>query len=156
METCWNVTIKDISPLFNYFPYADGDTQGWTAVFREGNRVVNEVTVGIGDSQHVTAGQALAQIVFNGESQPCNTPKQLNQFFPKAPQSISMVQLWETCNIRSSLMARSLLANPTARSWRRSPICRASESTPCYYDPSPRLQGIGWHCSPPLLLLALA
>jgi len=75
METCWNVTINDTSPFINYFPYADGDTQGWTAVFREGNRVINRVTVGIGDSQHVTAGQASAQIVFNGESQPSNIPK---------------------------------------------------------------------------------
>lgn len=83
METCWNVTIKDTSPLIKYFPYADGDAQGWTGVFREGNRVINTVTVGIGDSQHVTGGQAFAQIAFNGESRPSNKPNQLNQLFPQ-------------------------------------------------------------------------
>lgn len=100
METCWNVTIKDTSPLIQYFPYADGDTKGWTGVFREGNRVINGVTVGMGDSQHVTGGQAFAQIVFNGESQPTSQPEQLNQFFGKVRQSISMVQLWAACSIR--------------------------------------------------------
>ncbi|SRR5258706_6048780 len=156
METCWNVTIKDTSPLIKYFPYADGDTKGWTGVFREGNRVTNGVTVGIGDSQHVTAGQAFAQIVFNGESQPTRKPRQLNQLFRKVRQSISMVRLWGACSIRSSSMVRSSMANRTGPSWLHSPICRANESTPFYYDPSLRPQEIGWLCSPPLLLSALA
>lgn len=68
METCWNVTIRDTSPLFKYSPFTDGGTQGWTGVFRDGNQVANNVTFGAGDSQHVTAGQATAEIVFNGQS----------------------------------------------------------------------------------------
>lgn len=91
METCWNVTIKDTSSIIKYLPYADGDTLGWTGVFSGGNQVVNGVTVGTGDSQHVTAGsQASAQIVFNGKSQG-GKPKRLNKYFGQAPQSISMV-----------------------------------------------------------------
>ena len=156
METCWNVTIKDTSPIIKYSPYADGDTKGWTGVFRDGNRVINGVTVGTGDSQHVTAGQAFAQIVFNGEWQPSRIPKQLNQPFRKVRQSISMVQLWGACSIRSSSMVRSSTAKLTARSWLHSPICRANKSTPFYCDLNLRLQEIGWHCSPPLSLSALA
>lgn len=156
METCWNVTIKDTSSIIKYFPYADGDTKGWTGVFREGNRDINGVTVGTGESQHVTAGQAYAQIVFNGESQPTRNPKQLNQPFRKVRQSISMVQLWGACSTRSSSMVKSSMAKRMARSWLHSPICRANKSTPFYYDPSLRLQEIGWHCNPPLSLSALA
>jgi hypothetical protein len=79
METSWNVTIQDTSPVFTYQPYVDGDAQGWTGVFAGGNQVVNGTTVGIGDSQHVTAGPAEAVIVFNGELQECGKPEQLNQ-----------------------------------------------------------------------------
>lgn len=157
METCWNVTIKDTSSIIKYLPYADGETQGWTGVFSGGNQAINGVTVGTGDSQHVTAGsQSSAEIVFNGESQTGGNPKWLNKYFAQVRPSTSMVQLREICSMRSSLMVRSLLGNPTGGSWPRSRGCRVNANTPFYSAPSLRLQEITWHCSPPLLLSELA
>ena len=103
METSWNLTIPDTSPVFKYSPYTDGDTQGWTGVFAGGNQVVNGVTIGTGSSQHVTAGQAEAEILFNGESGRRKTAnlKQLI-ILGQARPSISMVQLRQVCNMRSS------------------------------------------------------
>jgi hypothetical protein len=83
METCWNVTIEDTSPLFKYSPYTDGGAEGWTGTFAGGQQVVNGVTIGTGNSQHVTAGQSGAEIIFNGESQGRRKPEQLNQYFSR-------------------------------------------------------------------------
>jgi hypothetical protein len=158
METCWNVTIQDTSPIFKYFPYADGDTQGWTGVFREGNQVVN----GTWQSGLETVSMSLLV-------------KQWPRSFSTVSPNVSATP--ET-SLTNALVGTAIYLNGatmgnmqyeveldgqvTAGQPNGGPLgfihqfVRVNKSTPFCYDPSLRPQEIGWHCSLPLLLPELA
>ncbi|KZT59200.1 hypothetical protein CALCODRAFT_210826 [Calocera cornea HHB12733] len=59
METSYNTTLPDTSPLFSYFPYAEGDpTEGWDLLYLSSGFAAYEGEAGWGGSAHATRGGA--------------------------------------------------------------------------------------------------